>query len=96
MLKGKWMSGNGKNPSAHKHGLTFDLRKVTAKDMKKFFAATREQDTDGQAETLARVVVVCPKEWGDPTDPETYANLPYFGEFKDVIEAFVNESNAKN
>lgn len=78
-----------------KLNIEFNLRNLTARDMTGFFRATRENDHDGIAAVLAKVVTACPAEWGAADDPDTYLNLPYFGEFQDVIEAFSEEA-AKN
>lgn len=89
------MAGNGKTAQ---DAVEFDLTKVTARDMHEFIRAGRESDIPALAETLAKVVTRCPAEWGDPRNPETYINLPYFGEFQQVIKQFseAGAAQAKN
>ena len=77
-------------------GLKFDVSKVTARDMKVFFKATQTNDNDALAGFFAKVVTECPPKWGKADDAETYMNLPYFGEFKGVLSAFVDEVSGKN
>jgi hypothetical protein len=75
-------------------GLEFgNIRKVTAREMQKFFKSAQANDNEALAEFFAKVVTKCPPDWGKPDEAETYANLPYFGEFKGVLEAFVAEAN---
>ncbi len=71
-------------------GLEVDLSKVTAREMGEFFQAARENDMDTLAEIFAQVVVACP--YGDPTEVDTYLDLPFFGGFQDVLEAVVEAS----
>ena len=74
--------------------LTFDLTKFTARQMSTFIQATQSSDVEAISEILAGgVVVTCPKEWGDPTDVDTFAELPYFGEFQEVITGLANAGN---
>lgn len=71
--------------------VTFNFDRVTAKEMSRFFKAARENDVEAVAALMARVVVDCP--WGDPADAETFANLPYYTTFSDVLEAMVAAGN---
>jgi len=78
----------------------FDFRKVTARQMSEVFRAARENDMTGMAEIFAKIVVECPPEWGNPNDPGTYLDLPYYGEdgFLGLLRHFTSESQsaAKN
>lgn len=78
------------------NGVEFDLSKVTADEMGDFFAAAKVNDNKTLAAVLTKVVKTCPAEWGDPSVPETFTKLPYFGTFKALISAFVDEANGKN
>ena len=72
--------------------IVFDLDKITARQMGTFLKATSENDLEAIAATLALVVKECPAEWGDPSNPETYINLPYFGGFQATIQELIEES----
>lgn len=73
-------------------GLEFDLTKITAREMQKFFEAARQNDNTTMAKTFAQTATKCP--FGDPKKEDTYLNLPYFGKkgFKAVLSAFVDAS----
>jgi hypothetical protein len=60
--------------------------------MGNFLRGTANNDLDIMSETLAMVIVECPADWGDPKDPETYANLPFYGAFQDVVNDMTEES----
>jgi hypothetical protein len=72
--------------------IVFDLDKITARQMGVFLKATQDSDLEAIADTLAVVVQECPAEWGDPSKPDTYLALPYFGGFQDTINALIEES----
>ena len=72
--------------------ITFDLKSITARQMQAFLKAVADSDFEIMANTFTSVVVECPAQWGDPKNPETYLDLPYYGGFKDTIEAFIEES----
>lgn len=76
--------------------LDFDLSTITAHRMDDFFQAARENDNQTLAMIFAEVVTRCPADWGEPNDPDTYLKLPYFGAFKDVLQAMVAELNGGN
>lgn len=71
---------------------TYDLSKVTAKEMSAFFKAARENDIETLAATLTKTVTATPH--GDPKDPNTFLALPFYGAFQDTIDGMVNA--AKN
>lgn len=85
-----------KQNGAHDVGfkLTFDLGKVTAKQMTEFFDANRTNDYDRMSAFFAATVIECPSSWGKPDDPNTYMERPFFTEFKSIIEQFVEATQA--
>lgn len=72
--------------------LTFDLSKISARDMGNLNKALKTVDTEAAADVFARIVTACP--WGDPADPETYLDLPFYGGWTQLTEG-LNEA-AKN
>ena len=72
--------------------LEYDLSRVSAREMAAFFEAARSSDIPALASVMAKVVVACP--WGDPRDPNTYLDLPFYGAFQDVIDGLADA--AKN
>ena len=78
------------------NGVVFDLSKITGTEMDAFAEANRTGDVKGQALGLSKVIVACPPEWGDPSDPETYLRQPFFAVHKPLISAFSDEANGKN
>lgn len=69
-------------------GVKFNFRKLTAGQFDVLLKASRELDIPAIAEVFAGgVVEACPKGWGQPDDPNTYKNLPYFGEFTALLRA---------
>lgn len=85
------MSKNDTQPNAAER-VTWDLRRLKAKEVAVFDKAARAGDVEAMAGWLATVIVECPMEWGAPTDPETYLNLAYYTDFTDLIEGVRNES----
>lgn len=73
--------------------LTFDLTRITARDMQRFFEADRAQDYAAMAAIFARTVTACPPAWGDPASPETYLSLPFFAGFRVVTQQFVQAAS---
>ncbi len=73
--------------------LTFDLTRITARDMQHFFEANRAQDYTALAEIFAQTVTTCPAEWGNPNTPETYLRLPFFDTFRVVISQFAKAAH---
>jgi hypothetical protein len=69
-----------------KRPVAFDISEMTVRDGMAFQRALRSWDVPEIAALLARFATSCP--WGDPNDPETWANLPFFSEFKGAISAF--------
>lgn len=65
--------------------LAIDLSKVTAREMNSFFKAAENRDVEALSVFFTRVVTACP--YGDPTQPETFLDLPFFGAFQDVLVA---------
>jgi hypothetical protein len=72
--------------------VTYHLKALTARQMADFMEASRKNDIEAVAKTLAVAITDCPPEWGAPDDPETYMRLPYYGEFADLIEGLVDAS----
>ncbi|KKK72798.1 hypothetical protein LCGC14_2900300 [marine sediment metagenome] len=70
----------------------FDLKEITARQMGAFLKAISDNDMEAMAETLTIIVTECPAAWGSPGDVDTFANLSFYGEFQDVINAFTEES----
>ncbi len=70
----------------------FNLKAITGFQMGDFLEAVGSNNIKAMADTLAIVVTECPAEWGDPSKPETFGNLPFYGEFQDVINAMTEES----
>jgi hypothetical protein len=68
--------------------LTFDMTRVTAGEIAALQKALRIADTETAANIYAKTITQCPSEWGTPDDPQTYLNLPYFGEFQDIVDAW--------
>lgn len=77
-------------------GVEFDLSTITAKEMDDFFKAAKVNDQAGLAAAFPRVVKSAPSSWGDLTKPETYLALPYFGAWKALVAAFIDEASGKN
>jgi len=74
--------------------LTFDLTIFTARQMGTFIQATQTSDIEAISAILASgVVTACPKEWGPPNEVDTFANLPYWGEFQEVITGLAEAGN---
>jgi hypothetical protein len=73
----------------------FDLNKITAKSMTKFFKANKENDYDAMAEIFTSVVSECPPSWGDPTKAETFAALPFYPVFRKLIGHLVDAMSAE-
>lgn len=69
------------------NSVTFDFTQISARGMGRFFQAARTNDIEGVSETLAQIVSDCP--YGPADQPDTYAELPYFGAFTDLVEAAV-------
>ena len=67
---------------------TFDLTRITAREMPDFQRAMTQQDTETVAAFLAKIVVNCPHlpADADAHDPETYLELPYYGAFQAVVD----------
>lgn len=65
----------------------FDLENYTGRDAAAFMDASKNNDLFGMCQFLATVVVECPVEWGNPSDPETYMNLP----MKKVLKRLINQ-----
>lgn len=70
------------------HTLSYDLSTVTAAQMDTFFRAVETNDIKVLADVFAVVVVTCP--FGDPRNPDTYLNLPFYGAFKDVLKGMID------
>jgi hypothetical protein len=68
-----------------KADLAFNFKGITSYEMGAFLQAIRTSDIPAICEGMARIVTTCP--YGEPGDPATYGNLPYFGEFQDVVTA---------
>jgi hypothetical protein len=70
------------------HSVTFDFSRISARAMGRFFQAARDNDIEGVSATLALIVIDCP--YGPADQPDTYAELPYFGAFSDLVEATID------
>lgn len=66
--------------------VTFDLTKITARDVSTF----AKSDIEAQAAALAKCVTSCPKTWGEPGAIDTYLDLPWT-EYQDVQRQLVEE-----
>ena len=77
------MSENGKAK------VTFDLTRVTAGEVAALQKALVAADTVTAAGIYAKAAVDCPSEWGAPNDPQTYLNLPYYGEFDELLAIWI-------
>lgn len=73
-----------------KDDVQFDLTKVTAREVTEFQRAAAANDIDAVALFMTRVVVACP--WGDPGSVDTFAELPFFGAFNDLLSAWATAS----
>lgn len=73
------MTSNGK--------LKFDLSQITVREMSPYYTAARVSDVETMASVWAQIITDCPKSWGKPDSPDTYATLPFYGEFQEVREA---------
>jgi hypothetical protein len=65
--------------------VTWNLKAMSARDAVVFDKAVVSGDVEAAAAALAKVITECPPEWGAPNDPETYLNLPFFGEFGELV-----------
>lgn len=74
----------------------FNMRNLTAALFQQLLEGGKANDSRAISEVLARVVVECPGEWGAHDDPQTYLNLPYFGEFQQLIQQMTSEATGKN
>lgn len=68
--------------------LIFDMTRVTAGEIALLQKSLRTADTETAAGIYAKTITQCPAEWGAADDPQTYLNLPYFGEFQDIVDAW--------
>ena len=77
---------------------TLSLMNLKGRDIKKLSKLTTGEITDEAWETLkeilSRVIISCPTEWGDPTNPDTYEELSFFGIIKPMLQDLGKE--AKN
>lgn len=70
------------------------IRNLSARQVSTLVTSGAKFQTDFEGtlnavcQLVAAVVAECPKEWGAPSDPETYANLPYRTTFQEVITDF--------
>lgn len=66
--------------------ITFDLNKLTAREIAPFLPAVR----NGRVQGYIKLFTLTATEFnlGDPTDPATYQSLPMGGALKDVLKAF--------
>lgn len=69
--------------------LVFDLSKVTAAEVARLQKALAEGDVEFVAGVLTKTVKQCPADWGAPTDPQTFLNLPFYVEWQQVIDGLV-------
>ena len=67
----------------------YDLTRVTAREMQAFFRAARANDVDALAAVFARVVVDL-GDGRDAGDPNTYLDMPFYGEFQAVLGGMVS------
>lgn len=65
--------------------LSFDLAKISARDIRDLNKALQSVDVDTAAGIYARVITSCPTEWGAPNDPETYLGLSFFDDFQGIV-----------
>lgn len=66
--------------------ITFDLNKLTAREIAPFLQAVRSGRVGGYIKLFTLTATAF--NLGDPTDPATYQNLPMGGALKDVLKAF--------
>jgi hypothetical protein len=71
--------------------VVYDLAHVTARQINGFFAAARENNVEAQATFLTQVVKHLPGG-RDASKVDTYLDMPYYGEFTDLIEGMVEAS----
>lgn len=67
----------------------YDLTRIKAREMQSFFRAARENDMATLADVFARVVVSLP-DGRDASDPETYLEMTYYGEFTQILNGMVD------
>lgn len=76
--------------------LLFDqgkLKTLTAAEIETFFTAANKQDFRTMSSFFAKVIAQTPESWGEPDKPETYIQLPYFKQFKPIIQQFADITN---
>lgn len=73
--------------------IEYDLSRITARQMQAFFAAVKDNDMQVMAATFTQVVKRLPGG-REPGKVETYLDMPFYGEFQDILEGMV--AAAKN
>lgn len=79
-------------------GLVIDASRLTLRDFERFTNSASTNDTAVLRETFAKVVVSWDRA-GDPTDPETYADLSvldFVQVSRDISKALADALAAKN
>lgn len=69
-----------------KEQIKFDFKRVTARrirDLNKAFAAG---NIDEVAAIYASIIIACPSEWGAPSDPDSYMDLDFYGDFRAIVD----------
>lgn len=70
------------------NAVVFDLTHITAGEMSAFLAGLRDSNSRQIGVGFSKLVSNCPREWGEPDQAQTYINLPYFGEFQELVKQF--------
>ena len=73
--------------------LKFNMKKLTARGMSDFLRASKENDLQAMATVFAQCAESVPEAWKiDPKNAEEWLELPYFGEFRVAMGAFMEEA----
>lgn len=58
-------------------GLEFNVEEITGEQVEDFLTALNDSKIRQQAAIMAQLCTSCPKEWGDPKNPETFSKLKF-------------------
>ena len=75
-----------------KEQIEFNFKRITARRLADLNTALKAVDIDTIAEIYSQVIIKCPPEWGKPNNPETYKELPFFGEFSEIVAVMGEQS----
>lgn len=73
-------------------GVGVDLDEIEAREVVGFMRAVNMDAAEDIAGYLSRIVTAAPKAWGDPSKPDTWLKLSYFGIVLPLCRAILNDS----